>query len=126
MPRGAWYEALREAWTGRPLPRALMDVWQADDAGFYDTQQPDRVPEGNLRGLFSANTAGEFWFRTIVPSCYPIPDDGPAGRLSRATHRHPNHPWTSISSPAQKVLPRWSPTCSSREAPIWTTTPCSG
>ena len=59
---------------------------------FLDTQQPDRVPEGNLRGLFSANTAGEFWFRTIVPSCYPIPDDGPVGRLLRATHRHPNRP----------------------------------
>ena len=77
---------------GRPLPGAVLDVWQADDAGFYDTQQPDRVPEGNLRGLFSANTAGEFWFRTIVPSCYPIPDDGPVGRLLRATHRHPNRP----------------------------------
>ena len=77
---------------GRPLPGAVLDVWQADDIGFYDTQQPDRVPEGNLRGLFTTNAAGEFWFRTIVPSCYPIPDDGPVGRLLRATHRHPNRP----------------------------------
>ena len=77
---------------GRPLPGAVLDVWQADDAGFYDTQRPDRAPEGNLRGLFTTNTAGEFWFRTIVPSCYPIPDDGPVGRLLRATNRHPNRP----------------------------------
>ena len=75
---------------GRPLPGAVLDVWQADDAGFYDTQQPDRVPERNLRGLFTTNAAGEFWFRTIVPRFYPIPDDGPVGRLLRATHRHPN------------------------------------
>ena len=34
---------------GRPLPGAVLDVWQADDAGFYDTQRPDRAPEGNLR-----------------------------------------------------------------------------
>ena len=77
---------------GRPLPGAVLDVWQADDAGFYDTQQPDRVPERNLRGLFTTNAAGEFWFRTIVPRFYPIPDDGPVGRLLRATHRHPNRP----------------------------------
>ena len=82
---------------GRPLPGALLGVWQADDAGFYDTQQPDRVPEGNLRGLFSANTAGEFWFRTIVPRCYPIPDDGPVGRVacdpppSQPARAHPFH-----------------------------------
>ena len=42
---------------GCPLPGAVLDVWQADDAGFYDTRQPDRVPEGNLRGLFTTNTA---------------------------------------------------------------------
>jgi protocatechuate 3,4-dioxygenase beta subunit len=77
---------------GRPLPGAQLDVWQADDAGCYDTQQPDQVPEHNLRGLFTANTAGEFWFRTIVPRYYPIPDDGPVGRLLRASNRHPNRP----------------------------------
>jgi protocatechuate 3,4-dioxygenase beta subunit len=77
---------------GRPLPGAVLDVWQADDAGFYDSQQPEGFPTHNLRGLFTANTAGEFWFRTIVPRFYPIPDDGPVGRLLRATNRHPNRP----------------------------------
>ena len=77
---------------GRPLSGAVLDVWQADDTGFYDSQQPDRIPEGNLRGLFTTNAAGEFWFRTIAPSFYPIPDDGPVGRLLHATNRHPNRP----------------------------------
>src|SRR5262249_54108386 len=60
---------------GYPLSGAVLDVWQADDTGFYDTQLPDRVPEGNLRGLFTTNAAGEFWFRTIAPTFYPIPND---------------------------------------------------
>jgi protocatechuate 3,4-dioxygenase beta subunit len=77
---------------GHRLPGAVLDVWQADDTGFYDSQQPDRVPAHHLRGRFTANAAGEFWFRTIVPSFYPIPDDGPVGRLLRATNRHPNRP----------------------------------
>jgi catechol 1,2-dioxygenase len=76
----------------RPLPGGMLDVWQADDAGFYDTQQPDRLPEGNLRGRFRTNAVGEFWFRTIVPRFYPIPDDGAVGALLRATRRHPNRP----------------------------------
>jgi protocatechuate 3,4-dioxygenase beta subunit len=77
---------------GRPLPGATVDVWQADDSGYYDVQQPDRVPDRNLRGLFTTNASGGFWYRTIVPSFYPIPDDGPVGELLRASNRHPNRP----------------------------------
>lgn len=77
---------------GNPLPGASVDVWQANDEGFYDVQQPGVQPELNLRGLFTADAAGEFWFRTIVPRYYPIPDDGPAGDLIKATGRHPFRP----------------------------------
>jgi hydroxyquinol 1,2-dioxygenase len=77
---------------GSPLPGAVLDVWQANDQGFYDVQQPDVQPPGNGRGLFTADEAGEFWFRTIVPSHYPIPADGPVGALLRATRRHPYRP----------------------------------
>jgi protocatechuate 3,4-dioxygenase beta subunit len=77
---------------GQPLPGALLDVWQADDAGHYDIQLPDELPERNLRGLFTADDAGRFWFRTIVPQYYPIPDDGPVGRMLHATNRHPHRP----------------------------------
>lgn len=74
------------------IPGAVIDVWQADDAGFYDIQQPGLVPERNLRGLFTADEHGAFWFRTIIPKYYPIPADGPVGNLLRASGRHPYRP----------------------------------
>ena len=77
---------------GTPLPGAVLDVWQADDKGFYDVQVPEAQPPGNGRGLFTADAEGRFWFRTIVPSYYPIPTDGPVGALLRATRRHPYRP----------------------------------
>ena len=77
---------------GEPVAGALVDVWQANAEGFYDVQQPDVQPERNLRGLFTADDDGRFWFRTIVPRYYPIPVDGPVGQLLAATGRHPNRP----------------------------------
>jgi protocatechuate 3,4-dioxygenase beta subunit len=77
---------------GEPLPGALVDVWQANDDGFYDVQQPGVQPERNLRGLFTTDERGRFWFRSIVPRYYPIPDDGPVGALLKATARHPYRP----------------------------------
>jgi hydroxyquinol 1,2-dioxygenase len=77
---------------GTPLPGAVLDVWQANDQGFYDVQQPDVQPPGNGRGLFTADQDGAYWFRTIVPTHYPIPTDGPVGTLLEATKRHPYRP----------------------------------
>jgi hydroxyquinol 1,2-dioxygenase len=77
---------------GSPLAGALVDVWQADDHGFYDVQQPGAQPQGNGRGLFTCDDDGRFWFRTVTPSAYPIPTDGPVGRLLTATGRHPYRP----------------------------------
>jgi protocatechuate 3,4-dioxygenase beta subunit len=77
---------------GDPLPGARLDVWQCTADGFYDVQQPDIQPEGNGRGLFHADERGRYWFRTVVPSHYPIPTDGPVGRLLHAAGRHPNRP----------------------------------
>jgi hydroxyquinol 1,2-dioxygenase len=77
---------------GAPLPGAVLDVWQANDKGFYDVQEPDVQPAGNGRGLFTADGSGRFWFRIIVPSHYPIPTDGPVGTLLHATRRHPYRP----------------------------------
>ncbi|MEU9880932.1 dioxygenase [Streptomyces phaeochromogenes] len=77
---------------GEPVPGALVDVWQANEDGFYDVQQPGVQPENNLRGLFTAADDGRFWFRSVVPRYYPIPDDGPVGELLAATRRHPYRP----------------------------------
>ena len=77
---------------GDPVGGATVDVWQANADGFYDVQQPGVQPELNLRGLFTADGDGAFWFRTVVPRYYPIPTDGPVGRLLAATGRHPYRP----------------------------------
>jgi hydroxyquinol 1,2-dioxygenase len=78
--------------SGEPLAGATLDVWQANDQGFYDVQQPGVQPRTNGRGLFTADADGTFWFKTIVPRYYPIPTDGPVGELLAATRRHPFRP----------------------------------
>ena len=76
---------------GRPIAGANLDIWQASPAGMYDVQDPTQ-PEMNLRGLFRSGVDGAFWFKTVKPAAYPIPDDGPVGDLLRATGRHPMRP----------------------------------
>jgi catechol 1,2-dioxygenase len=77
---------------GQALGNAVLDVWQADEAGYYDVQEQGDMTVGDLRGLFTAAPDGTFWFRTVVPAPYPIPTDGPVGELLNATRRHPNRP----------------------------------
>lgn len=76
---------------GRPLEGAELDVWQTSEDGFYDTQD-ETQPDMNLRGVFRAGADGRFWFRSIVPSSYPIPGDGPVGDMLKALGRHPMRP----------------------------------
>lgn len=76
---------------GNPLVGATVDVWQSDDIGYYDTQDVNQ-PEVNLRGLFTTNENGDYWFRTVKPSSYPVPTDGPVGELLNAAGRHPMRP----------------------------------
>jgi hydroxyquinol 1,2-dioxygenase len=92
---------------GAPVPGARVDVWQADADGFYDVQRPDVVPRQNLRGLFTADAEGNFRFRTVVPRFYPIPTDGPVGRLLEATGRHPfraAHIHVEVGAPGRRTL----------------------
>jgi catechol 1,2-dioxygenase len=90
-PRAVLAGQVRSA-DGTPLPDAELDVWQANDHGYYDVQQPELQPVGNGRGLFTAGPDGAYWFRTIVPAPYPIPTDGPVGTLLAAASRHPYRP----------------------------------
>lgn len=76
---------------GNPLANALVDVWQADDDGYYDVQRPD-LDEATLRARFRTDAMGRFSFWSIMPRYYPIPDDGPVGDMLKATARHPNRP----------------------------------
>lgn len=77
---------------GTPIEGCKLDVWQANDEGFYDVQQKGLQPEFNLRGVFRTDADGSYHFRCVKPKYYPIPDDGTVGRMLAALGRHPFRP----------------------------------
>ena len=77
---------------GNPIAGAKIDVWQANDEGFYDVQQKGIQPDFNLRGVFRTGTDGSYSFRGVKPKFYPIPDNGPVGKLLADLGRHPFRP----------------------------------
>jgi hydroxyquinol 1,2-dioxygenase len=76
---------------GRPIAGALLDVWQAQTSGLYDSQDPN-LSEMHMRGKFRTDREGRYLVRTVRPVHYPIPSDGPVGEMLRATGRHPWRP----------------------------------
>ncbi|WCP15945.1 Hydroxyquinol 1,2-dioxygenase (plasmid) [Sphingobium sp. AntQ-1] len=74
---------------GNPVPGAIVDVWATNDDGFYDVQQKGIQPDHNLRGVLTTGSGGEYWFRTVKPRFYSIPDDGTVGKLLASLGRHP-------------------------------------
>ena len=76
---------------GAPIPNALLDVWETNENGLYEQQDPEQ-PEMNLRGKFRTDKEGRYCFVGIKPVSYAIPDDGPVGQLLRALGRHPFRP----------------------------------
>ena len=75
--------------SGQPVAGARLDVWQAGPDGKYDVQKEDGV---DLRGVFTSDDQGHYEFRTVKPEFYPVPTDGPVGRLLAASNRHPFRP----------------------------------
>lgn len=75
---------------GAPIEGAWVDVWQADDDGYYDVQKPGQ--EASLRARFMTDAEGRFRLWSILPTCYPIPADGPVGQMLEVTGRHPWRP----------------------------------
>jgi len=76
---------------GQPIVGAEVDVWHASPVGLYENQDPDQA-EMNLRGKFTTDQNGRFWFRTVRMVGYPIPTDGVVGRLLATQSRHPYRP----------------------------------
>lgn len=74
---------------GIPIAGAVIDAWQNAATGFYAVQQPDEQPSTNPRGRYRSDERGRYEIRTVRPVPYPIPDDGPVGRLLQDTGRHP-------------------------------------
>jgi hydroxyquinol 1,2-dioxygenase len=78
---------------GNPVPGAVLDVWQADAEGNYESQIAG-IDEARLRAKYRARPDGTYCVRTIAPLGYSIPMDGPVGRLIGATdisHYRPAH-----------------------------------
>jgi catechol 1,2-dioxygenase len=90
-----------------PIADARLDVWHSNSHGFYNVQQLDTQPEGNLRGVFRTDAEGRWWFQSIMASSYPVPEDGTVGNLLRAMGRHawrPAHVHFIISAPGFQTL----------------------
>jgi hydroxyquinol 1,2-dioxygenase len=81
---------------GKPLAGVEVDVWQASAQGAYDSQMDKALlPEGDehaLRATFTTDASGRVKFRTVLPSSYPVPTDGPVGAMLRAMGRHAMRP----------------------------------
>jgi hydroxyquinol 1,2-dioxygenase len=76
---------------GAPIAGARIEVWQADDQGFYDVQYADLAgPRG--RGHLFSDAEGRYRFWSVKPEAYPIPHDGPVGELLAAAQRSPMRP----------------------------------
>lgn len=77
---------------GTPVAGARIDVWSDNSDGFYSVQQPGVQDKWNNRGVFVTGADGKYEFVGIRPVSYPIPDDGPVGKLLRLLGRHPFRP----------------------------------
>ncbi|KAK4238152.1 Intradiol ring-cleavage dioxygenase [Achaetomium macrosporum] len=77
--------------SGEPIQGAIVDVWHAAPNGLYE-QQDESQPDMNFRGRFKTDALGGYAFYALRPVPYPIPDDGPAGRLLTLLDRHPYRP----------------------------------
>ncbi|KAF3919044.1 hypothetical protein ABW21_db0201883 [Orbilia brochopaga] len=71
---------------GNALEGVTVDVWETDDTGRYDTQYPGRTAP-DCRGILTSGKDG-FWFKCVKPVPYPIPSDGPVGKMLEKLHRH--------------------------------------
>src|SRR5947208_2006366 len=94
--------------TGKPLAGVPVDVWHADDDGFYDSQKASYATQGpSSRARFITDADGKFFFRTILPCSYPIPTDGPVGEMIVQTRRHamrPAHVHFLVDAPGHQPL----------------------
>ncbi|MFF7987503.1 dioxygenase [Streptomyces sp. NPDC007901] len=91
---------------GRPVPGAVLDVWQADADGAYEAQLPE-VDEARLRAKYRTCEDGTYCIRTIAPRGYAIPMDGPVGDLMRKTdisYFRPAHVHFLIDEPDYRKL----------------------
>lgn len=88
--RPCWVEGQVRDTEGNPVPNARIEVWEADADGYYDVQYNDDRTAGRAH-LFS-DEQGRYAFWGVRPVPYPIPHDGPVGKLLEAAGRGPMRP----------------------------------
>lgn len=99
-----WVEGRVTDADGTPLARAKLELWEADDEGFYDVQQGETLAG---RGHTYTDDDGRYGFWSVRPAPYPIPDDGPVGDLLKAAGRSPYRPahiHFMVSHPGHETL----------------------
>ena len=100
-----WVEGTVTDTAGEPVPGARIEVWEADEDGFYDTQYGDERMAARAHLFTDAEGRYRFW--GLTPTPYPIPHDGPVGGLLEATDRSPmraSHLHFMVSAPALRTL----------------------
>lgn len=100
-----WVEGRVTDTEGNPVPGARIEVWEADEDGFYDVQYDDGRTAARAH-LFSEDD-GSYRFWGITPTPYPIPNDGPVGKMLDAVGRSPmrtSHLHFMISAPGLRTL----------------------
>ena len=100
-----WVEGTVRDTDGAPVAGARLEVWEADEYGFYDVQYADSRVAG--RAHLFADAEGRYSFWGLTPTPYPIPHDGPVGRMLTATGRSPmraSHLHFMVSAPGLRTL----------------------
>jgi hydroxyquinol 1,2-dioxygenase len=82
-----WVEGRVTRTDGTPVAGARIEVWEADEDGFYDVQYTDG--RTSARGHIFTDDEGDYRFWALTPTPYPIPHDGPVGRMLAAVGRSP-------------------------------------
>lgn len=100
-----WVEGTVTDTEGNPLPGARIEVWEADEDGFYDVQYGDDRTAGRAHLFSEADGTYRFW--AVTPTPYPIPHDGPVGAMLQAVGRSPiraSHLHFMVTAPGCRTL----------------------
>ncbi|NKX54806.1 dioxygenase family protein [Arthrobacter mobilis] len=100
-----WVEGTVTDTSGKPVPGARIEVWEADEDGFYDAQYADGRTAG--RAHLYTDADGNYCFWGLTPTPYPIPHDGPVGKMLEAVNRSPvraSHLHFMVTAPGLRTL----------------------